>query len=265
MANHMLVTAQGDYTQASLAAETWQVGIRLLVQSGSLPDQIGDLAVVPLVARATNRNETDCTITGNWTTELGINDFDPADYLFNEARPAFDTWLGSSFFPSSTRLRTLKIYPIRSPDGKVEPAPPFATGTPVVLTWKGGSEPLGGGGSSRAPLQIAMVASHRTGQVGRPGRGRMFLPTPGPAFIGADGLLSVGTPAAVATAQKTLLESLQLSFGVGGISCYPIVTGGTFTKYAMINQVRVGNVPDTQRRRRRALPETYDSVSVVIA
>jgi hypothetical protein len=36
----------------------------------------------------------------------------------------------------------------------------------------------------------------------------------------------------------------------------PIVTGAPFVNYGVVTQARIGNVVDTQRRRRRSLPET---------
>jgi hypothetical protein len=65
------------------------------------------------------------------------------------------------------------------------------------------------------------------------------------------------------TAQVTLLEALALAGDpVTGPNVQPIVTGGAFTNYAVISQVRVGNIFDTQNRRKRQLPETYVSDTV---
>jgi hypothetical protein len=40
------------------------------------------------------------------------------------------------------------------------------------------------------------------------------------------------------------------------------VTGAPYEDYGIVNQVRVGSVVDTQRRRRNRLTETYSSTNV---
>jgi hypothetical protein len=49
---------------------------------------------------------------------------------------------------------------------------------------------------------------------------------------------------------------------ITGVHIDAIVTGSPYQKYGRINAVRVGEVVDTQRRRRRQLAENYISVSV---
>jgi hypothetical protein len=64
----------------------------------------------------------------------------------------------------------------------------------------------------------------------------------------------------LADAAQTLLEDLSFA-GVGPTSThiYPIVTGHPWTQFARILRLDVGNVADTQRRRRRQLVETRTS------
>ena len=63
--------------------------------------------------------------------------------------------------------------------------------------------------------------------------------------------------------QVALLQALTYSgVGMGSPQTAPVVTGKPFVNYARVTEVRVGNVPDTQRRRRRSLPETYVSASL---
>lgn len=259
---HLLLTCQGSYTDSALAAESWQVGVRLALVFGTV-DPVGTLPNNwDPSAVAINRTETYWNITGNWHTNSGLNYFEPDDYLNDQAAPAFSTWIQSiSGMSNHTRIDALKLYPIGT-DGRAVPAPPYATGTPVELVWTS-SNPAGSNSGSHLPLQIAAVASHRTAQIGRPGRGRMYLAGLNQGAVGSDGLFSSSWCTSTAGYQKDLLEGLAFT-GVGGLSAHvrPIVTGSGYTKYATINQVRMGNVPDTQRRRRRSLPETYQTVSV---
>jgi hypothetical protein len=259
MANekHLLLTAQGDWDDSELSAEGWQVGIRLALVMGTV-DDIGTLPNNwdPL-ATTISRTETDWTITGNWVASSGTPTFHPDDYLNDIAAPAFDTWM--SALPGlweKCRLRSLKISPIGT-NGRLIPAPPYSTGTPCLLEWTG-AYPTGGNGSNPLPLQAAVVASHRTNQIGRPGRGRMYIPGFTVSAMDAHGHMSSSFCDNVRNSQITLLGSLKLdSVGVDAPHVRPIVTGSGYTHYAVIDQVRVGNVMDTQRRRRRSLAETY--------
>ena len=82
---HLYVVAGGAYSSSypPLAGETWAFGVRFVPNSGavlpigSLPS---DSDVYP-VAATINRNETNWTITGNWTLEMGVNDLNPGDWL----------------------------------------------------------------------------------------------------------------------------------------------------------------------------------------
>lgn len=91
----------------------------------------------------------------------------------------------------------------------------------------------------------------------------MFVPALTTTAVDHDSLFSASWCSTAANAQKNLLEGLAFT-GSGGSTVHvrPIVTGGNWTKYGLINQVRVGNVPDTQRRRRRSLVETITSEAV---
>jgi hypothetical protein len=88
----------------------------------------------------------------------------------------------------------------------------------------------------------------------------MFLPSlTSAALSGAK--LSSTTVDDIVENQQTFLAALS-DLGGGDGNMRPIVTGGNYTKYAVINSVRVGNVMDTQRRRRNRLTEVYTSGAV---
>jgi hypothetical protein len=253
---HLLLTFGGGYVASSLVEETWMNTLRLVL-SDSLPAPVGVLdSGWDVVATTINRTETDWTITGNWHAVHTINNFAPDDFLNDQVAPALAAWMGAMpGLTSQARLDWAKLYPIGS-DGRAIPAPPYATGTPCELNWTS-SNPVGGSSAQQLPLQISGVISHRTAQVGRPGRGRMFVPALTSDALNHDSTFKSTWASTAANVQCNTLEAVQIDGGIGGgFWTYPIVTGGNWTKYAIINQVSVGNIPDTQRRRRRALTET---------
>lgn len=263
---HLYVVVQGRYkaTATNLAEEAFQTGYRFIATTADPPDSIGELpsdsAVYPVSANH-NRDETNWTISGNWNLEMGVTDLDPADWLNDQLAPAWVTFFGTARFSSTAYIETIKVYPINA-NGRVEPAPPFSTGTPCTLTFKSETSCDGGGGAGLFPPQIAVVASLRTEQIGPSSRGRMFLPaipTGDIANFGQYGTTNAGT---MATAAGAMLEASQLTGGAGEPWCLPAVIPGNWATYALVKQVRVGSVFDTQRRRRNQLPEVYSTVSV---
>lgn len=116
------------------------------------------------------------------------------------------------------------------------------------------------GTASSIPPQASIVVSTRSGlTTGSANFGRMYLPhtafglgTPSPFATSVDA-------GAVATAAQTFVNGVNDDLNAvvtESISAMIMtqVVGGTSKK---INQVATGNVTDTQRRRRNALPETY--------
>lgn len=261
-ATHLYVVLQGDYSLSQMAGEVWQTGARFgATPGGSAPDEVGNLDPFDVVALNQTVTESSYTITSNWTTEMGISDLDPVSWLNDQIRPAAAAFIGASnVFASAVRLKSILVYPIRTPDGHVEPAPPYLQGSPCRLDYTS-SNPTGNA-TGLLPPQLSVVASTRTAQVGRRGRGRMFTPPPGTTGA-SSGRVSGALQAALGTAAKNFLEGCRLAgTGPGGVWVYPVVTGLPFSAYAMINQVRVGDVFDTQQRRRRNLVEAFANTTV---
>lgn len=264
MANeaHLLLTATGSYTDAQISSESWQVGVRLALVFGAV-DDIGTLPNnwVPS-AKTINRTESLWTITGNWDVSISGAFFEPDDFLNDQAAPAFTTWMAQGSISSLCQLQTLKLSPIVAPLGHEYPAPPYLKGSPCRLDWTS-SKPTGGGTSSVEPLQDTIVASHSTDQIGRRGRGRMYVPGLSADSLQAVGLLKSSNATNMLAAQIALLQALTYSpIGTGSPHTHAIVTGKPFVNYAKIATVKIGNVVDTQRRRRRSLHETLVSGSV---
>lgn len=188
-ATHLYVVLQGSYRTAALTGEVWQTGLRFATRPGNTaPADTGDFVPFGVVAANHNIVETDWTISGNWTTEMGVSDLNPADWLNDQICPAAKALITSANFSSDVQLDAALVYPIRSPDGKVQPAIPYSQGSPVRADFTG-TKPSGGGAQS-VPLQISCAAGLRTSQTGRRGRGRMFLPPAPNSYLG-NGLLDV--------------------------------------------------------------------------
>lgn len=261
-ATHLLLNLKGSYRSgpASGGVEIWQTGIRLGLWTGAgQPNDVGDLTPFDLAAASLTDSGTGYTASSNWTTEMGVNDFDPVSYLVDQVKPAATTLITSASFCSDVQIDEALLYPIREPDGKVEPAPGYFQGSPAILTFTG-TKPSGSG-SQGLPPQCSVVASLRTLQTGKRGRGRMYLP-PSPTSYMSNLVLSAAATLAIGNSMVTFLEGLRLPYSVGGIWCAPIVTGAPYTNYAAIKNVLIDNVVDTQMRRRRSIEGTVDTSPV---
>lgn len=255
---HLLLTFGGSYTDASIDAESWQVGVRLALVMGAV-DPVGTLpSNWDPIAHDINRTHTNWTITGNWKADslTPPASFDPGDYLNDHAAPAWNTFLASTICSDKLKTEYAKLYPIGAPTGRAIPAVPYTSGTPCTLAWTA-AFPKGGSGSNLLPLQDSFAVSWRTAQVGRRGRGRIFMPPTTVAAPDAHGFLSSTFQTNLKNAAVTFLQALAVTpVGPTAPHVRPIVTGSPFTQYGVISQVRVDNVIDTQRRRRRSLDGT---------
>jgi len=118
-------------------------------------------------------------------------------------------------------------------------------------------------GANALPNQIARCFTLQTGRAGRSGRGRIYVPALG-AVLGSTGLISstfsLNCAQALATAIISMNSAIQAQTNVAvfiGVQSQVILDNG-----ARVLSVRVGNVLDTQRRRRDAMTEAYSSATV---
>ena len=264
MANekHLLLTFGGDYTDTENSAEVWQNGIRFVLSNDAIPD-IGTLPNNwSPVATSINRTETHWTITGNWSADFGGGlHFNADDWLNDQCAPALDTWLGVSGIANKIRLRWAKVFPIGS-NGKAVPAPPYSQGTPILLTWTS-AYPTGDDGANLLPLQNSVVVSHRTPQIGRRGRGRVFRAGVSTNANDAHGMIGSTYVTSLLNAEVALLEALSGTYGVTDHTyTRAAVIGSPWTGFGAITSARVGNRMDTQRRRREQVVEAYTSAAV---
>jgi len=250
MANekHLYLVLKGSYGDSSLAAETWQTGVRLWADL-SVPADQGTLPATGAFAAATDAaTETDWDITSEWSWPDALLDVvTPIDYLNDQAGPACSALIGSELVSAKTRLDSLTLYPILD-TGRVFEA------RKAVLTYH--SPVYGLDSSNMSPPEVSCCLSLQTPQIGRRGRGRMYMPPAGTGEISGQGFVSGGHVSGLVAAGVTFMEALAVeSIDSSGTHVRPIVTGAPWTHYGVVQSVNVGNVWDAQRRRRRQLTE----------
>lgn len=119
-----------------------------------------------------------------------------------------------------------------------------------------------GAGSTGHPPQSAIVVSLRTGFPGGSGRGRMYWPASGlPLTLSTLRVDPTYTPG-ILTGFKTLATDITaiINTQLGGAAVLAVWSRANNALYA-VNRLIVGDVVDTQRRRRDALPEAYQSTT----
>lgn len=120
---------------------------------------------------------------------------------------------------------------------------------------------LGSGSASKTP-QDSLVFSLRTSTPGARGRGRMYWPAIG-AALGPDFKLTSPTATSVALAAATLADlvgdQINAEWSANSIVVTTELAVRSTTDHASrkVERIQVGDVLDTQRRRRDNLPETY--------
>lgn len=160
-------------------------------------------------------------------------------------------WPGDirNYWGSNGGLSNVKCYYHPTPGGAAT-AVGASTGSTVA-----------GSGTVTMPPQCAMVVSLLTPFPGRRTRGRFYMP-----FLTASMTSSLRIGGAVTLASRaTSMASMLNAIGAAAETLpdlEPVIVsaaGGTITP---VSSVRVGDVMDTQRRRRDALIENYASASV---
>lgn len=150
-----------------------------------------------------------------------------------------------AMFPSSTRIVGCRVE-ARKLDGTLESLAEHARGAPV-----------GGSASSAGPLQTALVSSLRTTHPGPSGRGRLYWPAMGVPV----GLSTYRpTPANMSTYSlgvKTYLSAIQAAVDVTLDGVALAVWSRKDLELYVVNSIQVGDILDTQRRRRDATIENY--------
>lgn len=138
-------------------------------------------------------------------------------------------------------------------------------GTDAAVSSPAGSV-TGARPGSPMPAQVALVATLIAGSgKGLAGKGRMYLPGVSETIQG-DGHLQQGYCVTWATKLAAFFDEVNSNFDMPGqvinVSRGHKAQLGLGARNVPVNGVRIGNVYDTQRRRRNALAETYSAVTV---
>lgn len=132
----------------------------------------------------------------------------------------------------------------------------LATSTQIRAT------PLTGAASALRSATTALVISLRTNTPGGSGRGRLYWPAVGRS-VDSSLRFSAADTAAAATEMRTYLNGMRSALA----TAFPTIGFDLAVRSRQthttphVNKLQVGNVPDTQRRRRDAMIEDYQFVN----
>ena len=124
--------------------------------------------------------------------------------------------------------------------------------------------PIAGKGAGTPPAQLTMCVSLLTdAKRGMASRGR-FYPPPTSACASVDyqtGQVGKSSLDPMLTATAQLIRDLNNWPAIDGAGATVVVLGGNGSM-RNVQRIAIGSVPDTQRRRRNALKETYHTLDV---
>lgn len=133
----------------------------------------------------------------------------------------------------------------------------------IALSQGSRTVPYTGSGAPKLTAQSATVISLRTNTPGPTGRGRLYFPAVG-VTINTQLRQATPTPLSLATDMASYLMSIRTALAASfpTIGFDLAVRSRTTKTTPHVVRLQVGNVPDTQRRRRDAYTEAYVSVNV---
>jgi hypothetical protein len=199
--------------------------------------------------------------TGFYIGNVAADATMPTQAQADQIRDAWRTFFtaATSKFSNSWQSTLVKVSSIGT-DGKSNVADTvFSDFAPAAV----------GATAERMPPQVALVASLAgVSPRGVASKGRMYLPGIA-AALGSDGKISSVDQGNIATNFQAFLQAVNAFAGTPNVVMLasegslnrdgtPRV-GGSGPKNSQVVNVRVGNVYDTQRRRRNGLAEVYTS------
>lgn len=204
--------------------------------------------------------------TETWSCGLHFLNPDPGNLVLSGLMAgAISQWFlrPTGLMSSNATLEWIKgneLNPLAVPSSKpgAPPSKPYTryldSGNSNVYFWI--SPPSAGTWTPGDPQSTMAVSTTTAKARGRASKGRFYQPT-GRMNIDAAGKVSAADTTAMATSAAQLITDLNGS-NMGSCVVFSVV-GQVTTE---ITGVRVGNVVDTQRRRRRNLVESYISKPV---
>jgi len=117
--------------------------------------------------------------------------------------------------------------------------------------------PSPGSGTSVHPNQTSIVLSLLTPGVGPSARGRLYWPATGQLLQTSDYRISATLQGLLLTGLKAFLLNIEAAIVATLPNANLTVWSRKTANYHDVNQLRLGNVLDTQRRRRDTLLESY--------
>lgn len=153
-----------------------------------------------------------------------------------------------AFMSSSTTVTGCRVE-ARSLAGVLEAQAEGVKGTPTP-----------GQGANAHPFQTSSVISLRTAHPGPSGRGRLYWPATGVAMTTSSLRIDAATVTSGLSAAKTLLSGITTAINATLTGVSLAVWSRKIPDLFPVTQLQLGNVADTQRRRRDALIESYSTL-----
>jgi hypothetical protein len=151
---------------------------------------------------------------------------------------------------NSTSAFTATRVEARDREGLLEALGEHSRPTPVV-----------GSGTSNHPYQTSVVTSLRTAFPGGQGRGRLYWPGTGVTISGTTLRIDSTALSSALSGVKTYLTAIQAAVAVSAGPVNLAVWSRTGTAFHAVTSLRMGDVADTQRRRRDTLNEGYSELA----
>ena len=262
MKKHMRLSVHGGYKPGVAGTEIWNFNLRQALVFGS----VDDVGLFPdnweVVANFSTHTEADWTTETTWTGDGPLTaSFDPESYLTDYVGPTLQAYAAAGGFSSRTTWLGANLYPCDTTGNAIG-------GNYARLTFT--TELDGGASGTMLPIENSLVASWETHKIGRRGRGRIYPPVVTTTALSGDGFAGSTFVTSYMDANKALITGLSYS-GAGGTAprVRSVVTGpsssggvGSYSGYATILGVRVGQIFDTQRKRRNKENESYQEESL---
>lgn len=176
-----------------------------------------------------------------------LPDGDMLQLLADDARAAWNTFVTGNYgVGSGTTLETVTARSLDAAGVTTD----VRVGTPSTI--------VSGVGGNALPPQCAVVVTLQTSVPGRSNTGRIYLPITALA-VPVTGRLAAGDAAAILAGTVTLVNSLQSAIRARSGDAQEGIAVQSFTKASAVRvrRLRVGDVVDTQRRRRNSMVENY--------